>query len=350
MICQVVSSAPLLKQVINGILSNNTWHLFLKVQFVRYSSYKLDLLDHSNFDCCVSFPTLQTLWVSNWKKIQQSLSYKFHLWCGKNSNHIPSSVVVEWVFTSEMLWHAEVKDSGIHIFPSVSIQAVLRHHSISVDFERESHKRINCKNIVNCPLLSTVFVTSNMTHQKKENSKGRFGVKWCKRLKDLYELLSWICLIVRKKSHQEWPILTYWSGLVWKRRTWSNLPLLHRQHGSQCWMASRAETMLKNIILVEAAITMEDTVRGQEDSDFAVLDRTSALLWQAAIVIPLSQRTRAEDWPLVELRSLVPEKQGNHRFPAVSGETGRQLAIDLTLFATSRSWLTDKRGGTEEAE
>lgn len=96
---------------------------------------------------------------------------------------------------------------------------------------------------------------------------------------------------------------------------------------------------------------MEDTVRGQEDSDFAVLDRTSALLWQAAIVIPLSQRTRAEDWPLEELHSLVPEKQGNHRFPAVSGETDRQLAIDLTLFATSRSWLkSDKRGGTEEAE
>ena len=107
--------------------------------------------------------------------------------------------------------------------------------------------------------------------------------------------------------------------------------------------------MLKNIILFEAAITMEDTVRWQEDSDFAVLDRTYALLWQAAIVIPLSQRTTAEDWPLEELRSLVPEKQGNHRFPAVSGETGRQLAIDLTLFATSRPWLTDKRGGTEEA-
>ena len=36
--------------------------------------------------------------------------------------------------------------------------------------------------------------------------------------------------------------------------------------------------MLKNIILFEAAITMEDTVRWQEDSDFAVLDRTYALL------------------------------------------------------------------------
>lgn len=36
--------------------------------------------------------------------------------------------------------------------------------------------------------------------------------------------------------------------------------------------------MLKNIILVEAAIILEDRVRGLRDSNFLVLDRTFSLL------------------------------------------------------------------------
>lgn len=74
---------------------------------------------------------------------------------------------------------AEVKESGIRTFPSVSIQAGLRHHSISVDFERERHKRMNCNNIVNCPLLSTVPCFRDIKHDAPEKGKQK-GKIWCK--------------------------------------------------------------------------------------------------------------------------------------------------------------------------
>lgn len=165
------------------------------------------------------------------------------------------------------------------------------------------------------------------------------------------EFLSWICLQVRGLGKSPRGQL-YPTGLAETKMRGSPLLLnfspLHHHHWGRCWTSSRAETMLKNIILFEADIVIE--ARRQGDRDFAVLDRTFALLWQAATVIPLSQRTRAEGLLLQELCSLVPEKQGSHRFAAVSGDEGRQPAVDLTLYSTSGSWLTDKKGGTGKAE
>lgn len=90
------------------------------------------------------------------------------------------------------------------------------------------------------------------------------------------------------------------------------MPLLHHCHGSQWRMLSRTETVLKNIALFEASIVMGDTVKGQEDSDFVFLGWYFALWWQAATIVPLSQRRRqsADLWRMVFLLSSPIEVGG----------------------------------------
>lgn len=72
--------------------------------------------------------------------------------------------------------HLEVPDVGS--FPSVFVQAALKHHSVCIEFESETEVKdikINHHNIVTglqggflCFLFSGVFVTLNVTQKKTE--------------------------------------------------------------------------------------------------------------------------------------------------------------------------------------
>lgn len=69
--------------------------------------------------------------------------------------------------------HVEVPDVGVSVhFPSISIHAALKHHSVSVEFERktEVNDAKKCHHAPCCFLLLPVF-----RHQTKRKQKQKFS-------------------------------------------------------------------------------------------------------------------------------------------------------------------------------
>lgn len=82
---------------------------------------------------------------------------------------------------------------------------------------------------------------------------------------------------------------------------------------------------IEKVGLFEESTVMGVTVKGQEDSDLAFLGWHVALAWQAATIVPLSQRRRQRS-------DLVPEKQRDHHCTGLSWDTGSsQQQTELAL-------------------
>lgn len=128
-------------------------------------------------------------------------------------------------------------------------------------------------------------------------------------VKTLLHLSSASCLVTKrlKTTYDQWKVLP--AEQQGRRPERGHLCLLNRCHGSPCRMASRTKRVLKNIAILEAPIVTEDTVRGQEDRDFAFLGRNCAPLWQAATVVPLSPRRGAQGWPLEDASLLFSPRE-----------------------------------------
>lgn len=90
----------------------------------------------------------------------------------------------------------------------------------------------------------------------------------------------------------------------------------------------------ENIALFEAFTVTGDTVKSQEDSDFAFLGWNVAFVWQAATIVPLSQRRRqrADLWRMVPLLSSPREARGPSLHCPLLGHGQRASSRPNTLY------------------